>query len=136
MASDNNVDLGKLFSEYCDRVKLKLIPQLETEAEDLFEKIAYYLSVSEARRIYTEVAKRSPKRRKGAHNPERDRVLLKLYDALSRRGCTVPDLARALDKKEPGWFGPKGSPGAIGKRLRRLLIERRKTEDFVSSPIE
>jgi hypothetical protein len=132
MATQDDVNYAKLFADHC---KLRAA-KLEREADEFFEMLSHFLGAREAKRIFTEVTKRAPRRRKGAHNPARDRELLRLHDKTLSHEGTVLGLARALDRHAPGRFGPKGKPLAIYKQLRRLLARRSEIEDFVNSSIE
>ena len=74
-------------------------PAYEETAERFFEGLAEMTGLHEAKRVFLTIAKRVPRQPKGAHDPERDRELLKLYRDLPSGDRGVRGLARKLHNK-------------------------------------
>ena len=124
MKKDHDIDYRPI-AEFFKRAK----PAYERAAEKFFERLSEEIGPYEAKRVFLAIARRVPRRPKGAHDPKRDRELLKLYYDLPPGDRKVKGLARKLHNKEKGRYG--ATEEAVDKRLRRLIKKQKEFEKAV-----
>ncbi len=122
--------------------KLESVEQLRDAARGLVRKTfaaaVFHLGEKEALRVWAQVAKKRRAGKKGSRRPERDEILLSVYDTLL--AMDLEDASRLLGSigkrahhANPGQFGQ--SADAIGRQLRRL-IKKRKQEAEQAAKLE
>jgi hypothetical protein len=107
--------------------KRRRIVVLKLLAADLFEVAVAHLGQSQAKKLFAAVTKRARGRPKGPSAPNRDRLLLKEYDAETARHpqqkVKLRALAGRLYERHKAKLG--NSPAAIEKHLRKLVDSRK-----------
>jgi hypothetical protein len=103
------------------------ITTVEKGVEATFKAAVDHLGEEEARRLFSRVLRRRPKRGLGKMlAPDRDTRLLREYDAAALKGESVAALARRLRTATGMELG--NTPGAIETQIRKLRKERKEDQ--------